>query len=181
MQIKHATALGALLLLSACSDPADKDPGASPFPAGMQSAAASDNDTAEVAPDRPASAAQSASDDDDCYSKAQSQAELTECSEDDLKPVDDELNKRYREMEARLKDDDDTKKLLIDAQRKWVAFRDAECNLSTVRSSGGSIHPMNFNNCATDLTQRRVNDFQGYLNCGKEDGGDDECAIPGAN
>ncbi|WP_149195397.1 lysozyme inhibitor LprI family protein [Luteimonas suaedae] len=181
MQIRQATALAVLLLLSACGDPVDDALDTSPSSAGTPNAAASDNDTAQVAPARPASTTQNASDDDDCYSKAQSQAELTACSEHDLKPVDDELNKLYREMEARLEDDDDTKKLLIDAQRKWMAFRDAECNLSAARSSGGSAYPMNFNNCATDLTQRRVNDFQGYLNCGKEEDSDDGCVIPGAN
>ena len=127
----------------------------------------------------PLSAAQA---DDACYKKAQSQAELTDCSAKDLKAVDDNLNQLYRQMEARLKGDDDTKKLLIDAQKKWVAFRDSECTLSTVRSAGGSINPMNFNTCAAGLTQSRVKDFQAYLNCGKQSGeqDSDDCAIPPA-
>ncbi|MGK6311369.1 lysozyme inhibitor LprI family protein [Neorhizobium sp. DT-125] len=121
--------------------------------------------------------------DDACYNKAQSQSAMTECSVNDLKPVDDELNKLYKEMETRLKGDDDTKKALIDAQKKWVAFRDAECTLSTIRTAGGSINPMNFNICATDLTSKRIDDFKSYLNCSKEAGADqdDDCAIPAAN
>ncbi|MBS7542586.1 DUF1311 domain-containing protein [Ancylobacter oerskovii] len=115
-----------------------------------------------------------------CYDKAQSQAALTECSVADLKRSDDQLNKLYREMAARLKGDDATKKLLVDAQRKWVAFRDAECTLSTASTAGGSINPMEFNICAGALTDRRVKDFQTYLDCGKQSGGqgDDGCAIP---
>lgn len=126
-------------------------------------------------------AASNARADDACYKKAQSQFDLTQCSADDLKKSDDSLNKLYRDMQSRLKDDDDTKKLLIDAQKKWIAFRDAECTLSTVRSAGGSINPMNFNTCANGLTQSRIKDFQAYLNCGKASGGqgDDDCAIPG--
>lgn len=121
--------------------------------------------------------------DEACYKKAQSQAELTECSQNDLKQVDGQLNKLYKEMEARLKGDDDTTKLLVDAQKKWVAFRDAECTLTTVRTAGGSINAMNFNACVTDLTQSRVKDFQNYLSCSKQSGdqGDDDCAVPAAN
>lgn len=119
--------------------------------------------------------------DDACYQKAQSQFDLTQCSLDDLKKSDDSLNKLYKDMQSRLKDDNDTKKLLVDAQKKWIAFRDAECTLATVRSAGGSINPMNFNSCANSLTQSRIKDFQAYLNCGKAPGGqdDDDCAIPG--
>jgi len=118
---------------------------------------------------------------DACYKKAQSQFDLTQCSLDDLKKSDDSLNKLYRDIQSRLKDDDDTKKLLVDAQKKWIAFYDAECTLSTVRSAGGSINPMNFNRCANSLTQSRIKDFQAYLDCGKASGGqdDDDCAIPG--
>jgi uncharacterized protein YecT (DUF1311 family) len=126
----------------------------------------------------PLSAAQA---DEACYKKAQSQAELTECSARDLKPVDDRLNKLYKDMEARLKGDDDTKKLLIEAQKKWVAFRDAECALTTIRTAGGSINAMNFNICLTDLTQRRAKDFQSYLDCSKQSADQaDDCTIPAA-
>lgn len=120
--------------------------------------------------------------DDACYQKAQSQSELTECSQNDLKQVDEQLNKLYKEMETRLKGDGDTIKLLIDAQKKWVVFRDAECTLTTVRTAGGSINAMNFNVCLTGLTQSRVKDFQNYLSCSKQSGdqGDDDCTIPAA-
>ncbi|SCB07832.1 lysozyme inhibitor LprI family protein [Rhizobium multihospitium] len=121
--------------------------------------------------------------DEACYKKAHSQAELTECSQNDLKQVDGQLNKLYKEMEARLKGDDDTTKLLVDAQKKWVVFRDAECALTTVRTAGGSINAMNFNACLTGLTQSRVKDFQNYLSCSKQSGDqdDDDCSVPAAN
>ena len=85
-------------------------------------------------------------------------------------------------MEGRLKGDDDTKKLLIDAQKKWVAFRDTECTFSTVWTAGGSINPMNVNICASALTDKRSQDFEDYLKCSKasktsEDA--EDCAFPG--
>lgn len=120
--------------------------------------------------------------DDKCYDKAQSQSKPTDCSQADLKQSDDKLNRPYREMEGRLKGDDDTKKLLIDAQKKWVAFHDAECTFSTVRTAGGNINPMNVNICASALTDKRSQDFEDYLKCSKasktsEDA--EDCAFPG--
>ncbi|WP_041946703.1 lysozyme inhibitor LprI family protein [Variovorax paradoxus] len=38
--------------------------------------------------------------------------------------------------------DQRTGKLLVDAQKKWLGFRDAECALQTVRTTGGSIQSM---------------------------------------
>lgn len=118
--------------------------------------------------------------DEACYNKAQSQSDLTQCSLDDLKKSNDSLNTLYKEMEARLTGDSESRKLLVDAQKKWIAFRDAECTFSTVRSAGGSINPMNVNTCANALTLSRIKDFQTYLNCAKTSGDQsDDCAIPG--
>ena len=53
-----------------------------------------------------------------------------ECYGNAYKRADAELNILYRQITARLKDDKATAKLLVAAQRAWVAFRDAECNFS---------------------------------------------------
>jgi len=121
--------------------------------------------------------------DEACYDKAQTQAQLTECSAKDLKQADDRLNRLYKEMQARLKGDEETLKLLVDAQRKWLVFRDAECTLQTVRTAGGSINAMNFNGCLAGLTQARARDLQNHLDCGRQSGEQEAagCAIPRAN
>lgn len=116
---------------------------------------------------------------DMCFEKAQTQAQLNECAAIALKSADDELNTLYRRMQARLSNDPPTKALLIDAERKWLIFRDAECKFSAVRSSGGSMHAMQVNDCLTELTRTRVIELQNHLACGRgTEGEGSQCALP---
>lgn len=114
---------------------------------------------------------------DDCQD-AQDQATMNECAAKSYKASDTELNKLYREIEHRLADDPDTRKLLVSAQRAWVAFRDAECAFSASGVAGGSAYPMIQTMCLDELTQKRVEDFRRYLSCEE---GDLSCAVPAAD
>jgi len=118
--------------------------------------------------------------DDACMNKAQNQAQLNACAAADLKRADARLNKLYKEMQLRLRGDQRTGKLLVDAQKKWLSFRDAECALQTVRTADGSIQPMNVASCLAGLTEGRAKDFEKLLSCSlaadeQERAG---CAIP---
>ena len=95
-----------------------------------------------------------------------------------FKKSDKKLNELSKQIEARLKDDADTKKLFVQVQRDWVKFRDAECRFQTAGLVGGSVMPMLVAQCMDGLTQSRINAFEGYLNC-KE--GDLSCPVPAAN
>jgi uncharacterized protein YecT (DUF1311 family) len=104
------------------------------------------------------------------------------CAQDDaeaaFKRSDKKLNELYRQIEGRLKDDADTKKLLVAAQRAWVGFRDAECTFATSESAGGSVYPTLVASCKDALTQSRVKQFEAYLKCEE---GDLSCPVPAAN
>lgn len=115
---------------------------------------------------------------DKCYDDAQDQAALNACADAALKKSDKKLNELYKQIEARLKDDADTKKLLVQAQRDWVKFRDAECSFQTAQAAGGSVMPMLVAQCMDGLTQSRIKDFEGYLNCEEGDMG---CPVPAAD
>jgi uncharacterized protein YecT (DUF1311 family) len=115
---------------------------------------------------------------DECGKAQGGQAGLDECYDKVFEKSDAELNKLYKEIEARLKDDPDTKKLLVTAQRSWVAFRDAECDFQASGSSGGSVAPMIYSMCLDGLTKSRIEDFKGYLQCEE---GDLSCPVPAAN
>lgn len=104
-----------------------------------------------------------------------SQAELNECYGNAYKKTDAELNVLFRQITARLKDDEATAKLLVAAQRAWVAFRDAECDFSTSGVSGSSAHGMILAICLDKLTGKRIDDFRGYLKCQE---GALDCPIP---
>ncbi|MBZ9870591.1 lysozyme inhibitor LprI family protein [Mesorhizobium sp. BR1-1-9] len=109
---------------------------------------------------------------------AKDQATMNQCADASFRKSDKKLNELYKQIETRLKDDADTKKLLVQAQQDWIKFRDAECNFQTAGAAGGSMVPMLLSMCMDGLTQSRVKDFEGYLNC-KE--GDLSCSVPAAN
>lgn len=109
---------------------------------------------------------------------AEDQATLNQCADASFKKSDKKLNDFYKKIEARLKDDADTKKRLIQAQRDWTKFRDAECDFQTAVAAGGSMMPMLVAQCMDGLTQSRVKDFEGYLNCQE---GDMSCPVPAAD
>lgn len=114
---------------------------------------------------------------EDCVN-ANDQATMNECADKALKASDTELNALYKQIEARLKDDQDKTKLLISAQKAWIAFRDAECNFSATGVAGGSVYPMIVLQCRDGLTQNRVKDFKNYLSCEE---GDLSCPVPSVN
>jgi uncharacterized protein YecT (DUF1311 family) len=106
------------------------------------------------------------------------QATMNTCADAAFKQSDKKLNELYRQIEARLKDDANTKKLLVQVQQDWVKFRDAECSFRTSASAGGTVAPMLISMCMDGLTQSRVKDFESYLKCRE---GDLSCPVPSAN
>lgn len=110
-----------------------------------------------------------------CDAPDLSQAELNECYGNAYKKADAQLNVLYQRITGRLKDDKATTRLLIAAQRAWVTFRDAECNFSASRVSGGTAFGMIQAICLTKLTDKRIDDFKSYLNCQE---GALDCPVP---
>jgi uncharacterized protein YecT (DUF1311 family) len=112
----------------------------------------------------------------DC-DNATDQTTMNQCAAQQNKAADKELNALYQQITTRLKSNPDSKKLLIGAQRAWVAFRDAECKFSSAGVQGGSVYPLIYSNCVTELTKARVETFKNYLKCQE---GDLSCPVPGA-
>lgn len=110
---------------------------------------------------------------DECDRSTQTDMNL--CAGVQSKAADKELNALYQQINQRLKDQPHTKKLLLSAQRAWVAFRDAECSFSTSGVEGGSLYPVGYSNCITALTRARVESFKNYLKCME---GDLNCPVP---
>lgn len=104
----------------------------------------------------------------DC-SNEQTQTDLTICAVDNFNEADAELNAAYKQMTDRLKPEPDTLKLLVEAQRAWIGFRDAECTYATSATVGGTIHPMMEAECREGLTRKRTADLNGYINCEEGD------------
>ena len=111
---------------------------------------------------------------DDC-ANTQDQTTMDVCASDAFKKSDKQLNDVYKQIGTRLKDDADKTKLLVTAQRAWVAFRDAECAFSSSGVTGASVYPMIHSICLDGLTQTRTKDLQVYLACEE---GDMSCPVP---
>jgi uncharacterized protein YecT (DUF1311 family) len=111
----------------------------------------------------------------DC-DNATDQATMNQCAAQQNAAADKELNALYQQITTRLKAEPERKKLLVGAQRAWVAFRDAECKFSASGVEGGSVYPLIYSSCTTDLTKARVQTFRNYLKCQE---GDLSCPVPG--
>jgi len=111
----------------------------------------------------------------DC-DNASDQATMNQCAAQQNAAADKELNALYQQITSRFKGNPDNKKLLVGAQRAWVAFRDAECKFSASGVEGGSVYPLIYSNCTSELTKARVQTFKNYLKCQE---GDMSCPVPG--
>lgn len=113
----------------------------------------------------------------DACDDPQDQITLNECANEAFTAADARLNADYREIRARLGDDPDGRNLFTDAQRAWIAFRDAECSFRASGVEGGSIYPMIYSDCVAALTTARIADFGTFLSCEE---GDLSCPVPAA-
>lgn len=116
-----------------------------------------------------------------CYDKAQTQADLTACSAENLKDADGELDGLYRQILVRLSGDAAAQKALTQAQRAWLDFRDEECRFATLKTGGGSVYLMTLNECRARVTRNRVGDLRDALGCAASAPDEQtaaECTVP---
>ena len=112
---------------------------------------------------------------EDC-GNATTQAAMDDCAAASFQKSDTALNTAYKQIMARLKDDEAARKLLTTAQRDWLAYRDAECAFASSKVAGGSAYGMIATFCRDDLTTQRLKQLQTYLKCQE---GDMSCPVPG--
>lgn len=105
---------------------------------------------------------------EDC-SRLSTQQEMNICAARNLDVADAALNEAYRKIEARLGKDTAPLGQLRDAQRAWIAFRNAECAFAASGVEGGSIYPMIHADCLREATEARTAALQTYLDCAEGD------------
>ncbi|MDP3264494.1 MAG: lysozyme inhibitor LprI family protein [Tabrizicola sp.] len=102
----------------------------------------------------------------DCTA-AMTQIELNYCAEQEWSKADTALNQAYQTAMADLKQtladrpEDLAKEtgMLRDAQRAWIAFRDANCAVAGYPMRGGSAEPLLVYACLRDMTLARTEDL----------------------
>ncbi|KQP10125.1 hypothetical protein ASF28_02920 [Methylobacterium sp. Leaf99] len=98
----------------------------------------------------------------DCK-KAISTPDATLCINDAYEVADKLLNEAYRAVMASIDKGDtapevrkDWRKALVEAQRRWVAYRDAECEVTGFEWYGGTGRSGAVLDCARALTEARA-------------------------
>ncbi|SFB00967.1 Uncharacterized conserved protein YecT, DUF1311 family [Azotobacter beijerinckii] len=108
-----------------------------------------------------------------CMEAATTQLEHNQCATSYLKAVDDEMNRVYQIIISQYKADQEFIAKLRNAQRAWLAFRDAELEArfpaKDKQSSYGSVYPMCSNTFLVQRTQERIKHLREWLD-GIEEG-----------
>lgn len=100
----------------------------------------------------------------------QVQQEMNWCADRDFAIAHTDLNEQWEETAARMKARDqsfeqnpyarDTRPgyfdTLLEAQRAWLAFRDAHCRSEGYYARGGTLEPLLVSTCKTALTNART-------------------------
>ena len=91
------------------------------------------------------------------------QREMNECTAEQFKNSDDDLNHLYKEKLEALTVNRDS---FRDMQRAWLVFRDKACIYEAgPREGGGSIWPSQYFNCMKYHTKKRIEDLKKYIEC----------------
>jgi uncharacterized protein YecT (DUF1311 family) len=80
----------------------------------------------------------------------------------DFARADAELNKTYKAILTKLPDAE-SKQKLKDAQRVWIASRDAEAARAAKEAEGGSMAPTIRYETMTEFTQQRIKQLKSRL------------------
>lgn len=97
----------------------------------------------------------------------QNQADMNACARIDFERADAELNALWRDVIAGAREMDGeinreydraptSEEALRQAQRAWIAFRDAHCTYEGHEARGGSMETMLYEGCRARVTRERI-------------------------
>lgn len=81
---------------------------------------------------------------------------IVACNMREQKIWDERLNDWYGQAQSRLKDDPAAAAALKEAQRSWIAYRDAKCGYWEKRYEGGTFASVATGNCMRVATGQRA-------------------------
>lgn len=91
--------------------------------------------------------------------RSRTNGELVAGEADRLEIVDKKMNAAYQKVLGIL--DSDGKAALREAQRKWLAWRDAQANFDAHQLRGGKLWQMELHGSTAGLTEKRTLQLQG--------------------
>lgn len=93
----------------------------------------------------------------------QTQLEMNQQAAKEHKKADAEMTALYKKALAKLATDATQKQLLIDAQRAWIKYKEAHCKAEAAVFEGGSMQPLIYSSCLTELTNERSKQLRKYF------------------
>ncbi len=92
------------------------------------------------------------------------QRDMTACADIEYDKADKDLNAAYKQLRTKMSDwdksaDEESKgavDALVAAQRAWVAFRDANCEVAGFQARGGTMESMLISSCLADMSTKRA-------------------------
>ncbi len=93
---------------------------------------------------------------------AQTQLEMNIKAYEDYKVADAKMSAIYKKVLKTFTNTAD-KKLLLEAQRAWIKYKETNCKLVANAYEGGSIKPLMYAACLTSLTEARIKELQDLL------------------
>lgn len=96
------------------------------------------------------------------------QRDMNACADIEYQKADKDLNAAYRQLRNKMsewdKTADETSRgaldALVAAQRAWVAFRDANCEVAGFQARGGTMEPMLVSSCLADMSTKRAEELR---------------------
>ena len=104
---------------------------------------------------------------EDCGAKTNSTPEYKACVARAADAADAALNQAYKALQEAVRADakemsqkpDAQLSYLTDSQKKWIAYRDANCSFEDSLAFGGTALGGNYSSCLCALSYERINDF----------------------
>ena len=91
---------------------------------------------------------------------AQTQIEMNKDASDYYEVADKKMTKIYKEVMSNLNPED--KRLLLDAQRNWVKYKESHCKSVKNGFKKGSIQTLTYYTCLLEATEERIKQLQKY-------------------
>jgi uncharacterized protein YecT (DUF1311 family) len=93
--------------------------------------------------------------------------EIDECAKIGLVKEDKKLNVAFQKLLKDIvspgksdgTDYEGSKKMLIEAQRNWIKFRDADCKGQLILNASGTMRGVIYLSCLTDRTEQRTKEL----------------------
>ena len=99
-----------------------------------------------------------------CMDMASSTVSMTACIQAETQMQDQRLNRVYKQLMGKL--DAAQQKSLRDVQRKWIAYRDGNCQFH-VQASGGTMAQLEGGTCLMNMTRDRAAELERVLSPGQ--------------